>query len=279
VNNLDQLYGALTSRSPKRLVLKDDSEKTLALSGDPVRGIFIVSVFENSPASTAGLPSRVVIWGIDDRAIGNIDDFRSRMNSTVPGQNITLATNRGDYKVKLASKPDGSSLIGIGIAGNAVYAGGATFQEFPAEQFLAGLGQLPGRGVNAFLTVFLALPFAGVGGLTSGGFQGFSGWIENFFEPSGWAAPLGGHFFWIANALFWIAWINLYAGLFNCLPAVPLDGGHVFRDLVQGGLEKMVDVKRAEKLTRTVVAIFAWLIFTSLIISVMAPYLAHGLPI
>lgn len=279
VNNLDQLYGALISRSPKRLVLKDDSEKTLALSGDPVRGIFIVSVFENSPASTAGLPSRVVIWGIDDRAIGNIDDFRSRMNSTVPGQNITLATNRGDYKVKLASKPDGSSLIGIGIAGNAVYAGGATFQEFPAGQFLAGLGQLPGRGVNAFLTVFLALPFAGIGGLTSGGFQGFSGWIENFFEPSGWAAPLGGYFFWIANALFWIAWINLYAGLFNCLPAVPLDGGHIFRDLVQGGLEKMVDVKRAEKLTRTVVVIFAWLIFTSLIISVMAPYLAHGLPI
>ena len=92
-------------------------------------------------------------------------------------------------------------------------------------------------------------------------------------------STLGQQFFWIANALFWIGWVNLYAGLFNCLPAVPLDGGHIFRDLIQGGLEKVVNVKKAERLTRTVVSIFAWLIFTSLILSVMAPYLAHGLPI
>ena len=281
VTNLDGLYSALAGGSRELAVLKDDRELTLPLKGDPARGILIVSVFENSPADKSGLPAKFVIWGIDGRRIGNVEDFRSRMNSTVPGQNITLSTNHGDYVVKLASKPDGSSLIGIGIAGNALYAGGVTFQEFPAKQFISGLVQLPGQGINAFLT-FLAMPFmpfAGVGGLTSGGFQGFSGWIGNFFEPSGWAAPLGGHFFWIANTLFWVGWINLYAGLFNCLPAVPLDGGHIFRDLIQGSLEKVVNVKRAEKLTKTVVAIFAWLIFTSLIISVMAPYLAHGLPI
>jgi membrane-associated protease RseP (regulator of RpoE activity) len=279
VDNLDRLYGALAGRSSELVVLKDDNELTLPLRGDPVRGILIVSVFEDSPADKSGLPSRFVIWGIDGKQIVNVDDFRMRMNSTVPGQNITLSTNHGDYVVKLASKPDGTSLIGIGIAGNVVYSGGVTFQEFPAKQFISGLGQLPGQGVNTFLTAFLAMPFAGIGGLTSGGFQGFSGWIGNFFEPSGWAAPLGSHFFWIANALFWIGWINLYAGLFNCLPAVPLDGGHIFRDLIQGGLEKVVNVKRAERLTRTVVSIFAWVIFTSLIISVMAPYLAHGLPI
>ena len=278
VANFDGLYSALAVGSSELAVLKDDKELTLSLKGDPVRGILIVSVFENSPAAKSGLPSRFVISGIDGRQIVNVEDFRTRMNSTVPGQNITLSTNHGNYMVKLAAKSDGTSMIGIGIAGNAVYDGGVTFQEFPAKQFISGLAQLPGQGVNAFL-IFLAIPFAGIGGLTSGGFQGFSGWIGNFFEPSGWAAPLGSYFFWIANALFWIAWINLYAGLFNCLPAVPLDGGHIFRDLIQGSLEKVVNVKKAEKLTKTVVAIFAWLIFTSLILSVMAPYLAHGLPI
>ena len=91
---------------------------------------------------------------------------------------------------------------------------------------------MPGMGLSGF-HLMLSLPFAGVPGLSQKGFPGFSGWLTTVFEPSGWAEPLGERFFWIANLLLWIGWINLYAGLFNCLPAVPLDGGHIFRDLVQ----------------------------------------------
>jgi membrane-associated protease RseP (regulator of RpoE activity) len=281
VKDLDGLYSGLSkSMGPSDLfVLYDQREKKIALQGAPHRGIMIVSVFPDSPAAKAGMPSKFVIWAIDGRPIGGLEGFRSLMNATNPGENITISTSQGDYQVKLASKPDGTSLVGIGIAGDALYAGGVTFQEFPAEQLLSILGNLPSYGINTFLAVFLSMPFSGIAGQTAGGFPGFSGWIENFFEPSGWAAPLGYYFFWIANILFWVAWINLYAGLFNCLPAVPLDGGHIFRDLVQAGLERVVNAKKAEQLTRTVVAIFAWLIFTSLIISLMAPYMAHGLPI
>jgi membrane-associated protease RseP (regulator of RpoE activity) len=279
ISNLDQLNAALSAKSSHLRMLVDGNEKDLTLKGDPVRCIMVASVFKDSPASNARMPSRFVILAIDGQAIYSVDDFRSHMNSTVPGQNITIATDHGNYVVKLASKPDGTSLIGIGISGNALYAGGVTFQEFPAEQFLAMLHNLPQRGINAFLAVYLALPFTGIAGQTAGGFQGFSGTLEHFFEPSGWAAPLGSNFFWMATILFWIGWINLYAGLFNCLPAVPLDGGHIFRDLIQAGLERIVNVNRAEKLTRTVVALFAWMIFASLIISVMAPYLAHGFSI
>ncbi|MDM7935153.1 MAG: site-2 protease family protein, partial [Methanothrix sp.] len=86
----------------------------------------------------------------------------------------------------------------------------------------------------------------------------------------------GVRFFWIANLLLWIGWINLYAGLFNCLPAVPLDGGHIFRDLVQASFERLVDVQQAERMTRTVVAFLAWLVLTSLVITIMAPYSHWG---
>jgi len=34
----------------------------------------------------------------------------------------------------------------------------------------------------------------------------------------------------------------------------------------------VVDVHQAEKLTRTVVALLAWLVLTSLLISIMAPF-------
>ena len=37
--------------------------------------------------------------------------------------------------------------------------------------------------------------------------------------------------FWIlTNSLYWIFWINLMLGLTNVLPAVPLDGGYIFKD-------------------------------------------------
>lgn len=72
--------------------------------------------------------------------------------------------------------------------------------------------------------------------------------------------------------MLWIGWINLYAGLFNCLPAVPLDGGHIFRDLVQSGFERIVRAEEAERLTRTTVAILTWLVLTSLLITIIAPF-------
>ena len=121
-------------------------------------------------------------------------------------------------------------------------------------------------------TYMLSLPFVGIPGFTQKGFPGFSGWLTTVFEPTGWAEPFGDKFFWIANLLLWIGWINLYAGLFNCLPAVPLDGGHIFRDLVQTGFERVVKPKEAEKLTRTAVALLAWLVLTSLLITVIAPF-------
>jgi len=126
-------------------------------------------------------------------------------------------------------------------------------------------------GITGF-HLMLSLPFSGIPGFTQKGFPGFSGWLTAVFEPSGWAEPLGSKLFWIANLLLWIGWINLYAGLFNCLPAVPLDGGHIFRDLVQSGFEKIVRPKEAERFTKTTVAILTWLVLTSLLITLVAPF-------
>jgi membrane-associated protease RseP (regulator of RpoE activity) len=278
VSDLTDLYNALKLGPSSIGVLSDSKKEDLALQGTPVQGIMVASVLDGSPAADAGLPANTVITSINGTDIGNLDGFRSYMNTTHPGQNITITATSGKYNISLATKYDGTGQIGIGISGNAVYVSGAIFQEFPARAFLDILRRLPAAGVSSFFAIFLTLPFTGVSGLISGGFQGFSGWTTNFFVPTGWAAPLGGYFFWIANLLLWIGWINLYAGLFNCLPAVPLDGGYVFRDLVQACFERVVNVKEAERLTRTVVAILAWLVLTSLLISVFAPF-THGLSI
>ncbi len=276
-SNTEQLYNHLGGSTNNIRVFYNDREENLPLSGESARGIMVASTFKGSSAESAGIPSKSVITEIDGIKIGNLDGFRKQMNTTRPGQIIAITTGQGNtYQVNLTAKETGAKedtggFIGIGISGNAVLSGGALFQEVPARQFLQTLKDIPSMGIAGF-HLMLSLPFSGIPGFTQKGFPGFSGWLTAVFEPSGWAEPLGGKLFWIANLLLWIGWINLYAGLFNCLPAVPLDGGHIFRDLVQSGFEKIVRPKDAERFTRTTVAILTWLVLTSLLITLIAPF-------
>lgn len=272
VDRLDDLFNNLSGGSSQIQVLNEGKEENLQLTGMPARGIMVASIFEDSPAAQAGLFARAVITKIDGKEIGDLDGFRHQMNTTHPGQTIAITTGDGGiYQVNLTKKTGDTGFIGIGISGNAVYSGGVAFQEAPAKQFLQVLKAIPSSGLQGF-TYLLSLPFSGIPGFTQKGFPGFSGWLTTVFEPTGWAEPMGEKFFWIANLLLWIGWINLYAGLFNCLPAVPLDGGHIFRDLVQLVFERVVNPSEAEKLTKTAVAFLAWLVLASLVITVMAPF-------
>ncbi len=283
IESLEQLFGNLGSSTAEIEVLYNDREESLQLSGQPARGIMVASIFAGSPAESAGLTAGSVISRINGIEVVNLEGFRSRMNETRPGQIISITTGAGKtYQVNLtsneaAAEEEGAGFIGIGISGSAVYSGGAAFQEAPARQFLQVLRSIPSSGMQGF-TYMLSLPFAGIPGFTQKGFPGFSGWLTTVYEPSGWAEPLGVKFFWIANLLLWVGWINLYAGLFNCLPAGPLDGGHIFRDLVQTGFERVVKPKEAERLTRTATALFTWLVLTSLLITLVAPF-THWLSI
>ena len=261
--------------------LLGDEMVDLGLGGEFVRGVVVSYVFEGSAADDAGIVTGATISEIDGVPTPDWESFRSAMNSTTEGDTVVVGTNRGDYVVNLAANPDGSGsgFLGVGFSGvsaNAVYLDGATFQEFPAGSFLAALREMPRSGVFGVFTL-MGLPFSGIPGFTEMGFPGFAGWITHLFEPTGWAEPLGGKIFWIANFLFWVGLINLYAGLFNCLPAVPLDGGHIFRDMLSMGLGAVFKSEaKAERMTRALVTLMAWLIFSSLLFIIVAPYLAHG---
>jgi membrane-associated protease RseP (regulator of RpoE activity) len=278
VMSLKQLYadtqGSSTQNSLK--VLLEGREVMLPLVAPLAQGIMVASIFNGSPADAAGLPAKSIITSIDGQKTTDLESFRNRMNTTHPGQVIVVTTGQGGaYQINLTAKDtalkDKGGFIGIGISGNAVYLGGVTLQEAPARQFLQTLKDIPSMGLSGF-HLMLSLPFSGIPGLSQKGFPGFSGWLTSVYEPVGWAEPLGDKLFWIANLLLWIGWINLYAGLFNCLPAVPLDGGHIFRDLVQSGFERIAKQEDAERFTRTTVAILTWLVITSLLITLIAPF-------
>lgn len=262
-------------------LLQDGGVAGLGLEGEFVRGVVVSYVFDRSAAERAGIVPGVAISEVDGVSTPDWESFRSAMNSTVEGDAVVIGTNRGEYVVELSGNPDGSGsgFLGVGFSGvsaNAVYLDGVTFQEFPAGSFLAALREMPRSGLFGVFSL-MGLPFSGISGFTEMGFPGFSGWITHLFEPAGWAEPLGGKIFWIANFLFWVGLINLYAGLFNCLPAVPLDGGHIFRDMISMGLGAVFKSEaKAERMTRALVTLMAWLIFSSLLFIIVAPYLAHG---
>jgi membrane-associated protease RseP (regulator of RpoE activity) len=249
-------------------------------------GVKVYKVVPGSPAEAAGIKAGMTLVRIDTTRINGIADFIGFMNSTKQGQKVDVylinSINEPEivYTVELAKYPDSDGkkgFLGVSYApeGAVSYSTGISVGQFPARDYLNMLRSIPSLlNQPAGWLLLFGLPIFGLAGE---GFPGFSGQILNFYEPIGLAALLGIGTFWILNSLMWIGWMNFYAGLFNCLPAVPLDGGHVFRDVMTSSLSRIFgNGERVEKISNAIVIIFAVLILMSFVFVMLAPYAAHG---
>lgn len=103
-------------------------------------------------------------------------------------------------------------------------------------------------------------------------FNGFTGDVINLYQPIGWASHLGSGIFWIANTLLWVGWLNFYVGLFNSLPTVPLDGGHVFKHIFESIIGRLLkSIKLQALVTRVVTDILGVIILASFILLIIGP--------
>jgi membrane-associated protease RseP (regulator of RpoE activity) len=254
-------------------------------------GVRIFNVIPDSPAEAAGLKPDMIIIKIDNTEIKGLEDFVDFMNSTVPGQKIDVQVRSNSSlnastvmfsNIELAKHPydpeikKGFMGITYSSEGGAVsHSIGIGIGQFQAKGFLGLLQSIPSllNGATGWILLF-SLPIYGFAGE---GFPGFSGIITNFYEPVGMVAGLGDGMFWILNALLWIGWMNFYVGLFNCLPALPLDGGHVFRDVVATSLSRLFgNGEKIERISNTIAVLFAIMILGSFILVIFAPYAAYG---
>ena len=254
-------------------------------------GVKVLTVTEGSAAQTAGIKDGMIITRIDDTEIKELDDFINFMNSTKEGQKIDIyllsnsslnASTEVFKGVELGKNPSpmgvNKGFLGVSYSpeqGAVSYSIGIEIGEFQAKAYLNMLKSIPSlmTGIYGWVIIF-GLPIFGFAGE---GFPGFSGMLMNFYEPTGWVAVFGVVVFWMLNALLWIGWMNFYAGLFNCLPAVPLDGGHVFRDVMTSFLSKVFgDGEKVERISNAIVLVFAVLILLSFVFVTIAPYAAHG---
>ncbi|AEH38086.1 site-2 protease family protein [Halopiger xanaduensis] len=255
----------------------------------------LVTVAEDGPLADAGAPAgtNFVVTSFDGERTATQSELNELVGETDPGDQVTVAGylqgERVEYEVTLGER---SETTGGGTVGYLVYPGSEIsgvstqalgIQLYPADAYLSVLGGGSGESFGALSDSFLGkigialmLPIAGVIEALPYNFAGFAGGIENFYQAQG---PLGALGDWplfaLANALFWTGWINVQLGFFNCIPAFPLDGGHILRTSTEAVFSRLpIDATRG--MVRVVTTSVGLTMLVSFIAMLFGPQLLAG---
>lgn len=243
------------------------------------KGVYILGILsdKNYPAASAGIEPNMRLVAINGTPIADTATFNSYMNGTKAGQPVTLSLievngTQRNVSLVLASGPGTKGYIGFtnyDLSDNTI---GISMGQF-ARGYLDGLRNMPFSAAGWLRAMILpVLQFSG----DDPGFSIFQGEFSSLYHPVGWAASFGSLVYSMAECLFWIGWLNFNVGLFNCLPMIPLDGGHIFREATRtlmGGFIK--DQARAERISKAIVNGFAVTLLASIIFMFVAPYFAQ----
>ncbi len=235
-------------------------------------GVRVVKVMEGFPADNAGIEAGMSIIKMDDMNIRGYADFQDFMNHTAPGQHVEVRTKEENFLVELGTSEDSDKgLLGVFLAQNNPL--GMCVGEFPTKGYLEYLRGIPSSLMSLSTTGWLwftMLPFLPF----PAGFSSFNPFLSHLYEPASTVSFLGPSVFFIADVLFWTGWINFYVGLFNCLPAIPLDGGYVFREMLNPVLRIGIkDEKKKERIVKAITATIALFVASAIVFTLVGPYL------
>jgi membrane-associated protease RseP (regulator of RpoE activity) len=205
----------------------------LLYNGNITVGLFIASVLSGEPAEKAGVKAGMLLTYLNGSAIRSTADFTSTIQNIAPGSTVSvsvLAYNTSSLSYEpVASVTSISTAIHTGTNGKPIAFLGVTsaylgislvnphvILNTMAHPLTNSNGQLD---IIRGTLVYIGLPFTG--------YQPMNSAFYHVFSVGGMSPEL----FWIlANSLYWLFWINIMVGLTNALPAVPLDGGYLFKD-------------------------------------------------
>ncbi len=212
-------------------------------------GLVISYAVEDYAAHDGGLEAGMVLASLDGTTVRNMDDLRAAMDGTSANQTVDVTVL--SYNESVGGFAVDEDITSLTLSSKydfyADYYPDENEESFRNDGYL-GAGFLP-LGLNMrsadYYSAMLANPFQGDDTLDE-----FSrSWltlialpflelapiqspVTDLYEPSGNLAWMPDGAFWVlTNSLYWIFWLNLMIGLTNVLPAVPLDGGYLFRDM------------------------------------------------
>ncbi|MDX1534688.1 MAG: M50 family metallopeptidase, partial [Thermoplasmata archaeon] len=205
-------------------------------------GMGITSLVAESPAEAEGLAVGMIITHLDGTPIETAAQFQEYLAGTTAGQvllvglfqneatftrQVTLA-DRFDFTEQEADR--GRGFLGV----QTISTNPDIFNPFVSSERL---------GVGGAFLLFLLFPFNGLMPIQPP--------LTEFYAVTGaWAIFPASAFFILANTVYWLFWINLMLGMTNALPAVPLDGGYLFRDWAEAGIKRIRRGIKAEAASR-----------------------------
>ncbi len=249
-------------------------------------GLVIAGVIEDYPADQAGLAVGDIILRVEDEPVSNYDRFHQILEEKEPGQEMNFTYYRSEdgtyeeiesdlilrdkydsfeelYPTQNRDEYKGQAYMGV----NVVYLGVYTWDVDMIPRLLsrpfAG-AETPQDYVMGTLE-YISLPFMGLSPLPDD--------IAALYTIDGPLSVIPSNTFWtISNSLYWVFWLNFLVGLFNSLPAVPLDGGFIFKDGLEGLIKRFgVKGDKSESISSGITYSLALLILFLLMWQLIGP--------
>ena len=270
VGSTDAFFGALGDSAGEEVLLTVASEdgttreERLEMGAS---GVEVSSVRSDSAADEAGMQEGDVINAVGGEEVTNAEEFIAAMESFSPGDEVTIDVRReGDtvsLDATLGEHPSGEgAFLGVGYLTNAQRVGITPYDIQMPYSLLTSLNPL-----DWIFAIYL--PLGAAVGISP--FFGFDGFITSFYEITGPAATLGGAYWIVPNLLYWTAWVNFNLGLFNCIPALPLDGGHILKEGLKKAVSPVASGEAREKVADSLTIAVAVAMFGSMVLMIVAP--------
>ncbi len=256
-------------------------------------GLIIVDVTEGYAAANSGIKEGMMISSLNGSLIHNYSEFLRALSHIKPGQTVSISLyernengvyvhsqinhitftteDKYSYYAKYLPSLNREEYRGKAIMGVSV----REFGLYPVDpEYIPRTLAHPFWGVHNmddFVSSslrYLSLPVTGIMGIADKTSGLYTYGALNFLGPSG---------FWVlANTLYWIFWLNLMVGITNALPAIPLDGGFIFRDAVSWIIEKIrrIEKEKADRIAGSISTATAFFILFLILWQIIAPRLA-----
>ncbi len=238
---------------------------TMMTAVTPVHnGVGIVGFTSDSGAANASMQAYTVITNVNGTVVNSFGDFSSALsqvhpNETIPVEAFNPSTHTYTwYNVTLGRDPaSGRPLLGI-------YALDVSTDYYHPFTNLDRFGGVPGAVLS-----FIALPFSGRAPVQDPEVQ--------FYQVNGPLAAVPLPLFWlVTNTMYWLFWLNIMLGATNALPAIPLDGGYIFKDgmvALVTRIRRGLKPEETDRIVRQVTYLFALLILALILWQMIGPRL------